>query len=229
MAEQHSTPEMWSAVDAYLCDALLETDPILDSVLERSAAAGLPPIHVAPNQGALLKLLAQSVGSHRILELGTLGGYSAIWLARALPPGGRLVTVEIHEQHARVARENMALAGLSMRVDVRHESCLDVLNALEHEHAPPFDLVFIDADKQSAPEYFRRSLALSRQGSLIIVDNVVRDGDVCNPDSADARTLGVRECLAMMGREPRVQATAIQTVGSKGYDGFAIARVISLG
>jgi predicted O-methyltransferase YrrM len=161
------------------------------------------------------------------LELGTLGGYSTIWLARALPPHGRLITVEIDETHARVARENITAAGLGMRVQVRQASCHAVLDELAGDHAPPFDLTFIDADKQSAPEYFRKALALSRQGSLIIVDNVVRDGDVGNAASADARTIGVRECLEMMGREPRVQATALQTVGSKGYDGFALARVVT--
>jgi predicted O-methyltransferase YrrM len=181
---------------------------------------------VAPNQGALLMLLAQSVGAQRILELGTLGGYSTIWLARALRPHGRVITVEMDEKHAQVARENMAAAGLSMQVDVRHGRCRDVLDELVREDVPRFDLTFIDADKQSAPEYFRKALELSRQGSLIIVDNVVRDGDVADANSVDARTQGVRECLAMMGREPRVQATAIQTVGSKGYDGFAVARVI---
>lgn len=224
---ESSTPAIWSSVDAYLCDTLLGHDATLQAALDRSAAAGLPPIHVAPNQGALLMLLAQSVGAQRILELGTLGGYSTIWLARALPTHGRVITVEIDETHAKVARENIVAAGMSTRVDVRHASCHAVLDELQGERVPPFDLTFIDADKQSAPEYFRKALALSRQGSLIIVDNVVRDGDVGNATSTDPLTLGVRECLAMMGREPCVQATAIQTVGSKGYDGFAIARVIT--
>lgn len=225
MSDEH-TPAIWTAVDMYLCETLLGHDAVLAAALARSEAAGLPPIHVAPNQGALLMLLAQSVGAQRILELGTLGGYSTIWLARALPPHGRVITVEMDEKHAQVARENMAAAGLSMRVDVRHGRCRDVLDELVRENVPRFDLTFIDADKQSAPEYFRKALELSRQGSLIVVDNVVRDGDVANANSTDARTQGVQECLAMMGREPRVQATAIQTVGSKGYDGFAVARVI---
>ncbi|HEU5109285.1 MAG TPA: O-methyltransferase, partial [Micromonosporaceae bacterium] len=191
------------------------------------SAAGLPEIQVAPNQGKLLQLMAQIRGARRILEIGTLGGYSTIWLARALPHDGRLVTMEYDRRHAEVARANIARAGLADRVEVRVGAALDLLPALARERPEPFDLTFIDADKQSNTEYFRWALRLSRVGSVIIVDNVVRGGRVTDPNSDDPSVVGTRRLFDALAAEPRVTATAIQTVGSKSYDGFAMAVVIS--
>ena len=219
------TQEQWSAVDRYLADLLVPSDPALDAALEDSTAAGLPPIQVAPNQGKLLQLLARAQGARTILEIGTLGGYSTIWLARALPPGGSLITLEADPKHAQVARANLARAGLSGVVELCIGRALDTLPRLAAEGRGPFDLTFIDADKPSIPEYFAWALKLSHRGSLIIVDNVVRGGAVADAASGDPNIQGVRRFYEALAAEPRVSATAIQTVGVKGYDGFAIALV----
>ena len=217
--------EQWSAVDRFPGDLLVTSDEGLDAALRASAAAGLPAIHVAPNQGKLLHLLARLMGARRILEIGTLGGYSTIWLARALPDDGRLVTLEADPKHVEVARANIAFAGLADVVDVRLGPAIETLDRLVDAGCDPFDLIFIDADKPSTADYFARSLQLARRGSLIIVDNVVREGAVVDPDSTDARVQGVRRFFDRLAAEPRVSATAIQTVGVKGYDGLAIALV----
>jgi len=215
-----------TAVDGYLASLFVGADTALDAALAASATAGLPEIQVSPTQGKLLHLLARLQSARAILEIGTLGGYSAIWLARALPPGGRLVTLEFDPKHAEVARGNIALAGLSERVDVRQGRALDLLPRIETEKIGPFDLVFIDANKDNNPEYFTWALRLSRPGGLIILDNVVREGGVLDAASADPAIQGTRRALAMMAAEPRVIATAIQTVGVKGWDGLAIAMVV---
>jgi len=215
----------WAAVDDYYAGHFIPTDPALEAALKASDEAGLPAINVAPNVGKLLMLLAQSHGAHKILEIGTLGGYSTIWLARALPPGGRLITLEADPAHAEVARANIARAGLAEMVEVRLGRALDTLPQIEREGHAPFDLFFIDADKQSNADYFAWALKLARVGSLIIIDNVVRKGQVVEADSDDARVHGVRRLNEVMAAEPRVTATAIQTVGSKGYDGFTLALV----
>ncbi|WP_437759334.1 O-methyltransferase [Sorangium sp. So ce1389] len=217
--------ERWSAVDRYITDLLVPSDAALDAALGASAAADLPPINVAPNQGKLLHLLARIQGARSILEIGTLGGYSTIWLARALPAGGRLVTLELDPKHAEVARANIARAGLADVVELRLGRALDTLPALAAEGRGPFDFIFIDADKPSNPDYFAWALRLSRRGSVIVVDNVVRKGAVADPESADPNVQGVQRLNELLAAEPRVSATAVQTVGSKGYDGFAIALV----
>ena len=217
----------WSGVDRYLCDLLVPSDAALDAALDDSQVAGLPAIAVAPNQGKLLNLLARSIGARRILEVGTLGGYSTIWLARALRDGGMLVTLEIDAGHAAVARANLERAGLEGVVEVRVGAALESLAQLAAEPRDPFDLIFIDADKPSNTQYFAWALELSRVGPLIIVDNVVRAGAVADPKSQDPNVLGTRRFLEVLAAEPRVSATAIQTVGSKGHDGFAIAMVIA--
>lgn len=216
---------VWSAVDRYIADFLVPPDPALDAALEASAAAGLPPINVSPAQGKLLHLLARIQGTRAILEIGTLGGYSAIWLARALPADGRLVTLEADPRNAEVARANIARAGLAEIVDIRVGRALDTLPAIEAEGLGPFDLFFIDANKDNNPEYFEWALRLSRPGSVIVVDNVVRGGKVIDEHVTDPSAVGVRRLFERVAREPRVSATAIQTVGAKEYDGFAIALV----
>jgi predicted O-methyltransferase YrrM len=215
----------WLAVDRYITDLLVRPDPALDAALETAAAAGLPPINVAPNQGKLLWLLARVQGARQILEIGTLGGYSTIWLARALPAEGRLITLEADPQHAEIARANIARAGLADIVELRLGRALDTLPKLATEQRGPFDLTFIDADKENNPDYFAWALRLSRRGSLIVIDNVVRGGAVADAGSGDPDIVGVRRLNDLLAAEPRVSATAIQTVGSKGYDGFAIALV----
>ncbi len=217
--------EQWTAVDRYLTDLLVPPDPALDAALEASAAAGLPPINVSPTQGKLLHLLARLQGARAILEIGTLAGYSTIWLARALPAGGRLVTLEADPGHAEVAQANLVRAGLADVVELRLGRALDTLPQLAAEGRGPFDLIFIDADRPSNPDYFAWALRLSRRGSLILVDNVVRQGAVIDCASADPNIQGVRRLHELLAAEPRVSATAIQTVGSKGYDGFALALV----
>lgn len=217
--------EQWNAVDQYISDTLVGHDEALEAALADTASSGLPPINVAPNQGKMLMLFALLVGAKRILEIGTLAGYSAIWMARGLAPGGRLVTLEADAKHAGVARANIARAGLADRIEVREGQALDTLPVLHAEQAGPFDLVFIDADKASIPDYFRWSLKLARRGSLIVVDNVVRGGAVVDTDSADASVQGVRAFNTLVAAEPRVTATAVQTVGIKGYDGFAMVLV----
>lgn len=219
------TQTLWSAVDDYMVQALSPSDSVLDQALADSKAGGLPPINVAPNQGKLLQLLARMIGARRVLEVGTLGGYSTIWLARALPVGGKLISLEFSPKHAEVARANLARANLKASVEVRVGPALDSLPGVAADEAEPFDLVFIDADKRNNPHYFDWALKLTRPGGVIIVDNVVRGGSVLKEESADPDVKGVRQVIAMMGAEPRVSATAIQTVGSKGHDGLAIAWV----
>ncbi len=221
------TEELWTAVDRYLGDLLAPADSALEAALAASTAAGLPAINVSPVQGKLLHLLARAIGARNVLEIGTLGGYSTIWLARALPEGGRLVSLEADARHAEVARANIAGAGLQAIVEVRLGMALDTLPGLAAERREPFDFVFIDADKPNNPAYFDWALKLSRPGSIIVVDNVVRDGDVIDADSDSLTVQGVRHVLERLAAEPRVSATAIQTVGAKGYDGFAIALVTS--
>jgi len=219
--------ERWTAVDSYLNERLVGPDPALDGALRDSDAAGLPAIQITPTMGKLLHLLARVQGARRILEIGTLGGYSTIWLARALPAGGRLVTLESEARHADVARANLQRAGLAEVVDLRLGRALDTLPRLQAEGGAPFDVFFIDADKQSNPEYFQWALKLSRVGSVIVVDNVIRDGAVIDADNREPAIEGVRRLNQMLGTEPRVSATALQTVGAKGYDGFAVALVIA--
>jgi predicted O-methyltransferase YrrM len=217
--------DTWSAVDAYFCERLVPADPALEQTLRDSDAVGLPPHHVAPNQGKLLYLLAKMQGARKILEFGTLGGYSTIWLARALPEEGRLVSLEADPAHAELARANIARAGLADVVDIRVGKAIDTLPALAQEEIAPFDLIFIDADKPSNPEYLKWSLKFSRPGTVIIADNVVRNGTVADPNSTDPNVLGVRRFFDRMAQNPRLSATALQTVGSKGFDGFALALV----
>ena len=216
---------LWSEVDGYVNDLLVAPDPALDAALRASAEAGLPPIAVSPAQGKLLHLLARMQGAARILELGTLGGYSTIWLARALPAGGSLLTLELDPRYAEVAGANLERAGLSGLVEQRVGPALETLHALAAEGVEPFDLIFIDADKKSSPEYFAAGLELSRAGSVIVVDNVVRDGELVNAHSSDPGVRGNRRFHELLSRERRVSATTIQTVGSKGYDGFTLVLV----
>jgi len=221
------TLKVWNAVDQYVNDQLVSTDPALSAALQDSNAAGLPQINVSPSQGKLLQLLAQVQGARSILEIGTLGGYSTIWLARALPRDGRLISLEAEPKHVEVARANIKRAGLADNVEIRCGRALDTLPQLVAENRGPFDLVFIDADKPGYPDYLEWALKLSRRGSLIIADNVVRDGAVADSASRDPGVRGVRRFIEMLAAEPRVSASVIQTVGSKGYDGFAMALVIS--
>jgi predicted O-methyltransferase YrrM len=218
--------ETWTAVDRYITDLLEPPDAVLAAALAASAGAGLPSINVSPNQGKLLQVLAKIQGARNILEIGTLGGYSTIWLARALPAGGRLITLEFDPKHAEVARANLARAGLAGVVQVRVGRALDTLPQLTAEGRGPFDLIFIDADKPSTADYFVWALKLSRRGSLIIVDNVVRKGALVDLASEDPRIQGMRRFFDVLAAEKRVSATALQTVGSKGYDGFALALVM---
>jgi predicted O-methyltransferase YrrM len=213
---------LWTDVDEYIVGLLLRADRALEETLDRSAAADLPSISVAPNQGKLLELLARMQRARRILEIGTLGGYSTIWLARALPSDGSLVTLELEPVHAEVARENIDRAGLGALVDVRVGPATTTLQALIDAGAEPFDFIFIDADKEGYPKYLELSLQLSRPGTVIVADNVVRDGEVANATSTDERVQGVRAFLEMAAANDRIEGTAIQTVGSKGYDGFAL-------
>jgi predicted O-methyltransferase YrrM len=217
--------EHWTAVDRYIADLLISPDPVLEAALQTSTEAGLPPISVAPNQGKLLQLLATMQGARNILEIGTLGGYSTIWLARALPADGKLVTLEAEPLHAKIARKNIARAGLEKIVEIRLGQARDILKELVAEKRGPFDFIFIDADKESYADYFSWSLKLSRRGTFIIADNVVRNGAVIDPADADPRVQGVRRFNELLAAEPRVTATTIQTVGSKGYDGFTLAIV----
>lgn len=217
-------PRRWEDVERYLADLLLPADPALDGALATSAAAELPPIQVPAAQGALLQLLARLVTAAAILEIGTLGGYSTIWLARALPPGGHLVSLEIDPERAALARGNLARAGLAEVAEIRVGPAIDSLAGLAAEGAGPYDLVFIDADKPSNPAYVAAALDLTRPGGLVVVDNVVRGGAVADPASTDPAVLGTRRALEMLAADPRVTAaTALQTVGAKGYDGFAVA------
>jgi predicted O-methyltransferase YrrM len=220
--------ELWSAVDQYITDHLAPPDETLDAALKASDAAGLPAINVAPNQGKFLNLLARILGAKRILEIGTLGGYSTIWLARALPADGRLITLEFDPKHADVAHENFARAGLEAKIELRLGKALDLLPGLSEEGLAPFDLFFIDADKQNNPHYFAWALKLSRPGSVIVIDNVVRKGAIVDPANHDDLVEGVRRTYDAVAAEKRVDATAFQTVGLKGHDGLLIALVKSL-
>jgi len=216
----------WNAVDEYFCEMFIPADPVLDAALERADAAGMPAHNVAPNQGKLLQLLAQMQGAQRILEIGTLGGYSTIWLARALPASGKVITLEANPMHAQIARENLAHAGLEALVEVRVGAALEHLPQLAVD-GQPFDLIFIDADKPNNPHYLEWALKLSRPGTVIIADNVVRDGKVVDADSNDPNVVGIRRFNEMLAAEKRLSVTALQTVGSKGYDGFALILVQS--
>jgi predicted O-methyltransferase YrrM len=219
------TDSVWTSVDEYFEGALLPPDASLEAALVASRDAGLPAISVSPLQGRLLQILARSAGAARILEVGTLGGYSTIWLARALPPGGHLITLEINTHHAETARDNLLRAGVGDRVEIRVGPAAESLAALGAEGAGPFDLVFIDADKRSNVTYLEWALRLTRPGSVIVVDNVVRSGAVVDAASADSDIIGVRRLMDAMGADARIEATAVQTVGTKGYDGFAIGLV----
>jgi predicted O-methyltransferase YrrM len=223
--------QQWTEVDSHIGELLVGPDPALDAAVQASAAAGLPPIALSPPQGKLLHLLARIHGARTILELGTLGGYSTIWLARALPDDGRLITLELDPSYARVAAANVEQAGLAGLIEIRVGRALESLRTLLTEGAGPFDLIFIDADKQGTPEYFEWALALARPGSVIVTDNVVRDGGLIDPDSQDAGVQGMRRFHELLAADRagarRVTATTIQTVGSKGYDGFTLALVES--
>ncbi|PJF31847.1 MAG: methyltransferase [Candidatus Thermofonsia Clade 1 bacterium] len=216
---------LWAAVDSYLADLYAPPDPILDHALKNSEAHGLPAINVSPLQGKFLMLLAQLCSARHILEIGTLGGYSTLWLARALPPEGKIITLEVSPKHAEVARANIAYAELQERVEVRLGAALDILPHLA-EAGQIFDMVFIDADKPNNPQYLSWALKLTRHGSLIVVDNVIRKGEVLNAESDDPSIQSTRELHAMLAAEPRLRATVLQTVGSKGYDGLVIAQVV---
>jgi predicted O-methyltransferase YrrM len=218
--------DLWGAVDDYIADHLIDDDEILDE----NENAGLPAGAIAANHGKLLNLLARAIGARRVLEIGTLGGYSAIWLARALPPNGHLITLEVSPRYAEIARANIDAAGLTSIVEVRVAPALETLRELAAEGAAPFDLIFIDADKQNHGTYLEHSLELSRPGTVIVADNVVRAGAILDPDATDPRLgeggiQGVRHFYEMLAREPRLSATAIQTVSGKGHDGFALVLV----
>jgi predicted O-methyltransferase YrrM len=218
-------PEQWQKVDSFIEEKVVRADPALAEASEAAALAGLPPIAVSAAQGKLLRLLASAVGARRILEIGTLAGYSTIWLAGALPEGGRLISLEVEPRHAQVARSNLARAGLDAVTEIRLGPALKTLEALAGERREPFDLTFIDADKVNIPRYFDWAVRLSRPGALVIVDNVVRNGAVVDPDSDDPNVSGVRSFQELLAGRDDVSATTIQTVGAKGYDGFTLAVV----
>lgn len=217
--------ELWTAVETYVDGLQIPPDPALEAARQATVDAGMPQIAVSASQGRFLHLLARIQGARRVLEIGTLGGYSTIWLARALPPDGRLVTLEFDPKHFEVARANIARAGLAALVNQRLGPALETLPPLAAEGIGPFDLIFIDADKENSAPYFEWALRLSRPGTVILVDNVIRDGEVTDPDHPDPRIHGIRRFNEMLAREPRVSATTLQTVGSKGYDGFTLALV----
>jgi len=227
--EMDLSQKRWTRVENYIDGLLIAADSALDAALKESAKAGLPEIAVTPGQGKLLHLLARMVGARRILEIGTLGGYSTIWLARALPADGLLVTLEADRKHFHVAQRNILNAGFAKLVQQRLGRALNTLPKIAAEGIGPFDFVFIDADKESTTEYFEWALRLSRPGSAVMVDNVIRDGEVANARTSDPRVLGIRRFNEALARETRVSATTIQTVGSKGYDGFTLALVLSQG
>jgi len=219
------TQELWEAVDKYFDEMLIPHDSTLDDALAAAAAANLPAIQVSSVQGKFLHLLARIMGARNILEIGTLGGYSTIWMARALPEGGRIITLEADPKHAEVARRNFAGAGVESKVELRLGKALDTLPQVASDGRGPFDMFFIDANKSNMPEYFEWSLKLARKGSVIIADNVVREGAVLDAKSKDADIQGIRRFLEMVGNEKRVSGTAVQTVSTKNYDGFALAFV----
>lgn len=216
---------LWNDVDSYFTDTLLPHDPVFAETLRAAEAGGLPPISVSAPLGMLLHVLVRTVGARRVLEIGTLAGFSTIWLARGVGEGGSVVTLELDPRHAEVARGNFERAGVQGIVDLRLGRALDSLAEIEKNGEGPFDLIFVDADKNTYPEYVRWALRLSRPGTLIVVDNVVREGRVLEESSDDPNMVGIRGALEILGAEPRLLATAIQTVGSKGYDGFAVALV----
>lgn len=215
----------WTAVDDYIVASLFEADPVLDAVLRANRDQGLPAIDVSAAQGKLLSLLVRIRGAKKVLEVGTLGGYSTIWMARGLPKDGKVVTLELDPHHAKVARSNFERAGVSDKTDLRVGPALQSLAALVDENAGPFDLIFIDADKPNNPNYLASAMKLSRSGTVIVCDNVIRDGAVVKHNSGDANVEGARAAFSFIGGEKRLDGTAIQTVGAKGYDGFAIAIV----
>jgi predicted O-methyltransferase YrrM len=219
--------DKWTEVDQFFSAALIGSDRILDAALDSIREAGLPEISVSPNQGKLLEILAQTLDARAVLEIGTLGGYSTIWLARGMRSDGRLITLEVDPKHADVARRNVSRAGFDDVVEIRVGDAKATLREISKEDRGAFDLIFIDADKQSIPTYFEWALELSRSGTLIVVDNVVRDGAVADPNSDDPAIQGVRTFIEMLGKDATVSGAAIQTVGTKGYDGFAIVRVLS--
>jgi predicted O-methyltransferase YrrM len=221
----HMDQNLWTSVDRYITDNLVHPDEALDEAVKANTRAELPAIDVTPNQGKLLHLLARMQGARRILEVGTLGGYSTIWFARALPHDGKLVTLEINPKHAAVAAENIHRAGLTSFVDLRVGPALESLAQLQAEKAAPFDLIFLDADKPNNPTYLEWAIQLSRPGTVIIGDNVIREGAILDPNHSDPSTAGTRTFLDRLGSHPRLDATALQTVGDKGHDGFALAIV----
>lgn len=221
-----SPQQVWTEVDRYFADRLLAHDANLDAVLAANHAAGLPAIDVSPLQGKFLELLIRISQARRVLEMGTLGGYSTLWMARALPDEGKLITLEFSPHHASVARSNLNAAGLGNRVEIRIGPASDSLKQLVSENVEPFDFIFIDADKQSYPEYLQWALKLSRIGTLIVADNVVRDGKVIDPKSKDENVQAVQRFTEFIAAEPRLSATMLQTVCAKGYDGFAVALVV---
>ncbi|AYB36928.1 O-methyltransferase [Brevibacillus laterosporus] len=219
------SPKKWTEVDQYFNSMLLPSDPILDEVLQANAKAGMPAIDVAPNQGKLLYLLAKIRGAKKILEIGTLGGYSSIWLARALPQDGQLISLEYEQSFAHIAEENVKKAGLAEKVSILVGPALETLPTLQEKGLTGFNMVFIDADKQNNPHYLQWALKLCNPGAIILGDNVVRDGEVIHPESEDDRIQGIRQFIDLLSSEPRIESTAIQTVGSKGYDGFVLGVV----
>jgi predicted O-methyltransferase YrrM len=220
-------PKVWTEVDRYFGDLLIPADEAAEAFVAANHQAGLPPIDVTNLQGKFLEFLVRLSGARRVLELGTLGGYSTLWMARALPSDGHLVTLELDPHHAEVARANLQHAGLLDRIEMRVGPALETLAALHQQAGDPFDLIFIDADKQNLPAYLEWALKLSRIGSVIVADNVVREGKVVDPASRDRAVVGVRQFTEVLAAEPRLSATVLQTVGVKGYDGFALALVIA--
>ncbi|MFE4133282.1 O-methyltransferase [Peribacillus sp. YIM B13482] len=216
---------IWNDVDLYFSNKLHTEDPIMNSILKANAEAGLPAIDVSPNQGKFLHLLAKISGAKNILEIGTLGGYSSVWLARALPEDGRLITLEYEAKHAKVAEANIKNAGLADNIHIMVGAALKTLPTLKEKGLSGFDLIFIDADKPNNPEYLKWALELSRPGTVIVVDNVIRDGKVIDQDSKDTSVMGVRTFIDRLSEEPRIDSTVLQTVGMKGYDGFVIGIV----
>ncbi|MEK4478196.1 O-methyltransferase [Paenibacillus sp. FSL R5-0876] len=217
----------WDKVDQYITERLIPQDAVLEEVLVTNQQAGLPPFDVSPSQGKFLNLLVQMKGARRILEIGTLGGYSTIWMARALPSDGQIVTLELDPIHAQVAKANLSLAEVDHLVELRVGDALEQLSQMKQEGVEPFDFIFIDADKPNNPNYLKWALQFSQPGTVILGDNVIREGEVINENSEDARVVGVREFYDLLAEEPRISATAIQTVGSKGYDGFVLGIVNS--
>jgi len=217
--------KLWSDVDTYIVEKLLPADPVMIEVLAANRKGKLPPIDVSAAQGRFLELLVRVMDARKILEIGTLGGYSTIWMARGMPADGRIVTLEYSKMHALVARGNFQKAGLADRIELRIGAALDNLPGVEADGLGPFDLIFIDADKPSNPNYLEWAVKLSRKGTVIVLDNVVRDGEIIDADSTDPSITGTRTAFDFLGNHPQLKATALQTVGAKGYDGFAIAIV----